>query len=88
MSIFSDIVKYLPILSKANWYYFGIARNTSQLQDIVRWCKLQIQYFISLYILGCLEVLVNVFRRESSSMTHMCVYLSGPQKSSKIVGCW
>ena len=77
MSIFSNIVKYLPILSKANWYYLGIARYTSQLQNIVRWCKLQIQYFISLYILGCPEILVDIFRRGSSSITRMCVYLSG-----------
>ena len=88
MSIFSDIVKYLPILSKANWYYLGIARYTSQLQNIVRWCKLQIQYFISLYILGCPEILVDIFRRGSSSITRMCVYLSCSQKSLKILGCW
>ena len=75
MSIFSNIVKYLPILSKANWYYLGIARYTSQLQNIVRWCKLQIQYFISLYILGCPDILVDIFRRGSSSITCMCVYL-------------
>ena len=88
MSIFSNIVKYLPILSKANWYYLDIAWYTSQLQNIVRWCKLQIQYFISLYILGCPEILVDIFRRGSSSITRMCVYLSGSQKSLKIAGCW
>ena len=75
MSIFSNIVKYLPILSKANWYYLGIARYTSQLQNIVRWCKLQIQYFISLYILGCPEILVDIFRRGSSSITRMYICL-------------
>ena len=80
MSIFLDIVKYLPILSKANWYYLGIARYTSQLQNIVRWCKLQIQYFISLYVLGCPDILVDIFRRGSSSITRICVYLSGSQK--------
>ena len=30
-----------------------LTQYTSQLQNIVRWCKLQIQYFISLYILRC-----------------------------------
>ena len=75
MSIFFDIVKYLPILSKANWYYLGIAWYTSQLQNIVRWCKLQIQYFISLYILGCPEILVDIFRRGSSSITRMYICL-------------
>ena len=85
MSIFSDIVKYLPILSKANWYY-GIARYTSKLQNIVRWCKLQIKYFISLYILGCQEIWVDIFRGGSSSITHMCVYLSWSQKVWKQAG--
>ena len=88
MSTFSDIVKYLPILSKANWYYLGIVRYTSQLESIVRWGKLQIQCFIFLFILGCPEILVNIFKRGSSSTSRMCVYLSGSQKSLKIVGCW
>ena len=87
MSIFSDIVKYLPILTWANWCYTGIARYNFKLQKIVRWCKLQIQYYISLYILGCPEMIVHIFKRGSSPITHMCVYLSGSQKSLKIVGC-
>ena len=53
-----------------------LTQYTSQLQNIVRWCKLQIQYFISLYILGCPEILVDIFRSGSSSITCMCVYLS------------
>ena len=65
-----------------------LTQYTSQLQNIVRWCKLQIQYFIFLYILGCPEILVDIFKKGSSSITHMCVYLSGSQKSLKTVGSW
>ena len=61
---------------------------TFQLESIVRWGKLQIQCFIFLSILGCPEILVNIFKRGSSSTSRMCVYLSGSQKSLKIVGCW
>ena len=49
---------------------------------------MQIQYYISLYILRCPDILVDIFKRGSSSITHMCVYLSGSQKSLKIAGCW
>ena len=43
------------------------------------------QYFISLCILGCPDILVYISRRGSSSITRMCVYLSGFENSWMLI---